>query len=242
MPQNIFIEMSINDIQTSKKNFFIPDYQRGYRWTVRQVEELLDDIWDFKGKFGENKDKFYCLQPVVVKEFSDELKAEKKLQGVWYEVIDGQQRLTTIKLILNYINSKLPSPSQVYDVSYQTRPGSQQYLNNINSEQSSENIDNYHLYNAHDAIQKWVDSKGDINLFVSEFYPVILKRVKFIWYEIKYKADPIEIFIRLNSGKIPLTSSELVKALFLNSDNFIKGDSDRVYLKQCIPSSNYILI
>ena len=84
------------------KNFFIPDYQRGYRWGTRQIEQFIDDLTNF---FEKGKGEFYCLQPVVVKAMSEE---EVKLNGLisendnncWYEVIDGQQRLTTIRIIL----------------------------------------------------------------------------------------------------------------------------------------------
>ncbi|HHO42693.1 MAG TPA: DUF262 domain-containing protein, partial [Epsilonproteobacteria bacterium] len=47
------------------KSFYIPSYQRGYRWTKQQVEDLLDDIWEFHQNVD---DGFYCLQPIVVKE------------------------------------------------------------------------------------------------------------------------------------------------------------------------------
>lgn len=69
--------------------FHIPHYQRGYRWGEKEVKALLEDIEDFmntiKNKDKENKE-FYCLQPVFVRQ------AEEKQ----FNVIDGQQRLTTI--------------------------------------------------------------------------------------------------------------------------------------------------
>ena len=84
------------------KNFFIPDYQRGYRWGTRQVEQLLDDLCAY---FDRGKGQFYCLQPIVVKEITKD--EDKNKYGLisktdnnrWYEVIDGQQRLTTIRII-----------------------------------------------------------------------------------------------------------------------------------------------
>ena len=98
--------------------FFIPSYQRGYRWTEQQIGNLLNDIYAFnKGVDGD----FYCLQPLVVKEQSkvnllDEIKSadsieevETLLKGSW-TVIDGQQRLTTIYLILKALGEeKCPS-------------------------------------------------------------------------------------------------------------------------------------
>lgn len=68
----------------SGMDFVIKDYQRGYRWTPTEVYRLLDDFAEFvkrKNQPGE----FYCLQPVVV----------RKIKDSCYEVIDGQQRLTT---------------------------------------------------------------------------------------------------------------------------------------------------
>ena len=48
-------------------SFYIPNYQRGYRWTTQQVEDLLNDIYDFVNKSHQGDD-FYCVQPLVVKE------------------------------------------------------------------------------------------------------------------------------------------------------------------------------
>ena len=71
--------------------FHIPAYQRGYRWK-EEVDMLLNDIK------GINEGENYSLQPIVIKK-----KAEKE-----YELIDGQQRLTTIFLIYRYIKFFLP--------------------------------------------------------------------------------------------------------------------------------------
>jgi uncharacterized protein with ParB-like and HNH nuclease domain len=73
------------------QSFTIPHYQRGYRWEEQEVTELLDDLWAFQ-KDKESGD-FYCLQPIVLR---------KNEQGS-YDVLDGQQRLTTIYLILIYL-------------------------------------------------------------------------------------------------------------------------------------------
>ena len=102
MNENLRLK-SIGDIlksDTSEYNFFIPSYQRGYRWGEKQVNELLDDI----SSFSKNKkeEDFYCLQPIVVNKDNDK-----------YRVIDGQQRLTTIYIILKYFNEvefKRPKP------------------------------------------------------------------------------------------------------------------------------------
>ena len=82
--------------ELSQYSFYIPAYQRGYRWTEQEVNDLLNDINEFiPREISDTEEKtWYCLQPVVVKSRSENE----------YEVIDGQQRLTTIYLILHYLN------------------------------------------------------------------------------------------------------------------------------------------
>ena len=91
--ENILELKTINEL--NQFCFFIPSYQRGYKWTNKEVEDLLNDIDEFKPKqIDDSDDKtWYCLQPIVVKKRESD-----------FEVIDGQQRLTTIFLILNYLN------------------------------------------------------------------------------------------------------------------------------------------
>ena len=89
-------EKTIGELLDDK--FFIPSYQRGYRWTKRQVEDLLNDVWDFITKPGKKENEWYCLQPIVVKKTNSH-----------YEVLDGQQRLTTIFLILKHLERFIES-------------------------------------------------------------------------------------------------------------------------------------
>lgn len=53
----------------------------------------------------------------------------------------------------------------------------------------------------------------------NHLYTYFCENVKVIWYEVGDNVDPIALFTRLNIGKIPLTSAELVKAMFLSTDN-----------------------
>ena len=184
--------------------FSVPAYQRGYRWGSEQIKMLLNDIW-------ENGDSNYCLQPIVVKEL-----APKK-----YELIDGQQRLTSIYLILKYMKELLPFIEMKFSISYETRSRSAEFLLNLDETKANANIDYYHMYNAYQCIQTWFEDKytGDKGLKAINFYKHFGENVKFIWYEVNSTEDSTELFTRLNIGKIPLTNAELVKALFLSKDN-----------------------
>lgn len=216
--------------------FYIPDYQRGYRWTRRQVEDLLNDIFEFSQKDNAG---IYCLQPlVVIKRSSEEQlldrvhaakdldEVKRILNGQW-EVVDGQQRLTTIRLILEVLRHH-----RFYEITYQTREDSAEFLNGITTteaeKEAEKNIDFYHIYEAYKKIDEWlkeIDGKQK-----ERFQNVLLHRVKFIWYETK--EDPKEVFTRLNIGKISLTNAELIKALLLNKSNFGSSDDDKIRLWQ----------
>lgn len=229
---------SVADLQ--KLAFYIPDYQRGYRWTQRQVEDLLNDIFEFSQKDNAG---IYCLQPlVVVPRSSDEQPLDKahatEVNEQW-EVVDGQQRLTTIRLILEVLGLSR------YNIIYQTRRDSAKILNEITTEAAGEkaeekaekkaekkaenNIDFYHIYLAVTVIREWMKEKMDEKK-KKLFQDILLKQVKFIWYETE--EEPKEVFARLNIGKISLTNAELIKALLLNKSNFDSSDDDKIRLWQ----------
>ena len=186
-------------------HFLVKDYQRGYKWTATEVRQLLDDLNEFEPKENE----FYCLQPIIIKVDND-----KK------ELIDGQQRCTTIYLILQYLGQHL------FDITYQTREQSAEFLTKIAtlgisgewndlvaSYSEKDNVDNYHFFQAYRTIQDWFAEKSEDEK--NRFLEKLLSKTKVIWYEVTGEIDSIELFTRINSNKIPLTEAELIKALFL---------------------------
>lgn len=191
-----------------KGMFIVPDYQRGYRWGKSEVELLLNDIHEHENQNGKN----YYLQPIVV----------KKLETACYELIDGQQRLTTLYLILQYMRKYLPSIRLPYEITYTTRKATHDYLLNIELSRKEENIDFFFIANAFEAIEQWFnraqDCGKDLLGLCINFYQQLNNTVKIIWYEPEDKISGVELFTRLNIGRIPLTNSELVRALFLSKN------------------------
>lgn len=220
--KNILELKTINELQ--EFNFFIPSYQRGYRWSINEIIDLLNDIADFKPREVDNSsDKtWYCLQPIVVK---------KKDNGQ-FEVIDGQQRLTSIYLILFHLNQYLAENYRhnLFELSYETRVESNKFLKELGSKAINENIDYHYISEAYNTIINWFNEKGN-SFNRNEFESNFRFHTKVIWYE-SSEEDSISIFTRINIGKIPLTNSELIKALFLNSSNFEDKNKEKLKLRQ----------
>lgn len=239
----IFQEDNVSDNKIELKSisellgmkFFIPSYQRGYRWTEQQVKDLLNDVNEFDKTKG-----FYCIQPLVVKKKEEDIlqkikeaksvqEVESLLKGTW-EVIDGQQRLTTIYIILSYL-----AYQEKYTIEYQTRNEFVEFLTKLKEGKSFDelkgkkeydNIDFYHISSTYTTITKWFKNKDKLN-----FLSKLLNNVRFIWYE-STDENPIQVFRRLNSGKIGLTNAELIKALFLNRSNFGNANIEHLKLRQ----------
>lgn len=216
MAENKIELKSVSDLLGMK--FFIPSYQRGYRWTEQQVKDLLKDVNEFKPEKVEGKeDTWYCLQPLVVRKMDEnDLRLPDNDKTEWYEVIDGQQRLTTIFIILNILGN------QQLSLKYQTRPDSEQFLQDIANKNQESNIDFHFMLLAKKTVAEWNEKRDLIEKLKNS--------CKVIWYETKENA--YEVFKRLNSGKISLSNAELVKALLLKDDNFRGMNADALRLKQ----------
>lgn len=200
---------AVGDITGS---FYVPAYQRGYRWTVADVDRLLHDIWDSEGKP-------YYLQPVVV----------KRLEADRWELVDGQQRFTTLYLIFQFMKHQgLQSSGAGYSLEYETRPGSAEFLDAPDERQRHANIDYHHIYAAYERIQAWFEAHDHRRQWAANrLYDYLFTSVKIIWCEAPPDLDSVTLFTRLNVGRIPLTDAELVKASVLARSQGRPGVADK---------------
>ena len=212
----------VGDICDDKNNFYIASYQRGYRWGEDEVKALLDDIYEVYKK--DDSEQKYCLQPLVVKRRRNcESSALLENAGVkemeneedCYELLDGQQRLTTLWLIL----SKLSQGIQSYQIYYEL----------------FRKIDKDFIEKASEIIENWIkkDNPEGGKLDKSEYGKVILEKLTFLWYEVTNSVSQVDeseeqdngssfsekLFRKINKGKIELTNAELFKAMLLNDEN-----------------------
>lgn len=198
--------------------FFVASYQRGYRWGRDEVRQLLDDI-KANAAAAEKRGTLpsdYYLQPIVVLKRDD-----------GWELVDGQQRLTTLYLIAKYVATKFADTRLSYSLDYETRPGSRDYLETLDPLRRDENIDFHHIAAAYDVIVEWFSEQSSPGQAAIDLHTALSKWVYVIWYEAPPQTDANELFIRLNRDRIPLTDSELIKALVLSDGGAAEGESDR---------------
>lgn len=220
------------------RTFFVPGYQRGYRWGRQEVEALLNDLWEFylqtkektdeearENLLEENKNLFYCLQPVVLYKDKDEQAREN--------LLDGQQRLTTIYLLLSYLDVRRREEGYdkpLFTLTYTTREDSTDFLAEklfaAEGSKEASNVDYHYMRAAYGYIKDWFTQAPKHPGAAAKLIPLLLNEdgkgpnVRVIEYHIEDDSDPIDVFLRLNQGKIPLTDAELTKALFLQSDKY----------------------
>lgn len=216
----------------SEFTFVIPSQQRGYKWTYKNVEELLTDLWEFTTQKTKN---IYCLQPIAV----------VKNGECEYEVLDGQQRLTTLFLLYKYLTQKNAYTLNFERDSNECDKSRWKFLNDIDKEEKLDNsqIDRFYITRAYETIKEFFEknqppvSADSENKDIKQVFRSLLdasrsqKSVQVIWYETpKEKAH--ETFRNLNSGKISLTNTDLIKALLLNRVNGLPADQHETVARQ----------
>ncbi len=241
-----------------KNVYIIPNYQRGYRWTRSEVRQLLRDIQTAMTASAEK----YCLQPVVVLKDGEYAAGDEELFFFGeerahtcrrWQVIDGQQRLTTVFLILQYLSS-VDATADCYTLQYETRTATNEKLArwtedviNYNPRRGSfpmitfredDHLDIYYMASALEEIQAFfADSGNDRKKHFNEF---LRNNVFMLWYEFDIEGQKeqaaISLFARINMGKIPLTVAELLKAILLKKKPYtaeiFSSDDDPALIQQ----------
>jgi Protein of unknown function DUF262 len=92
-------ERTISNILTEQLCYEIPPYQRPYSWEKENVQQLLDDIWE---AYASNDNEYFIGSIITIERERDRR----------YEVVDGQQRLTSLNLVLARLRDRILSASQ----------------------------------------------------------------------------------------------------------------------------------
>ena len=172
----------------NKCNYIIPIYQRNYAWGDDEISSLLQDIKNACEKSKEQDKNYYIGSLVVYRRDNGD-----------FEVIDGQQRLTTLTLIMHHLG-KL----SFRNVSFEHRDESEQALSNLNSEKLPSNFSQA-LKTIKKVIDEWVDNKD-------EFVKFLLDKVEIIRTEVPEGTDLNHYFEIMNTRGEQLEKHEILKA------------------------------
>lgn len=203
----------------SKCNYIIPIYQRNYAWGDDEISSLLQDIKNACEK-NKEQDKNYYIGSLVVycRDNGD------------FEVIDGQQRLTTLTLIMHHLG-KL----SFRNVSFEHRDESEQALSNLNSEKLPSNFSQA-LKTIKKVIGEWGNNKDEIVKF-------LLDKVEIIRTEVPEGTDLNHYFEIMNTRGEQLEKHEILKARLMKK--LPKGIKQSLFAKiwgACSDMSRYVVM
>lgn len=223
--QDIFNNHNQNGcLQQYESDFYhIPAYQRGYKWASSKngaVTILLNDLWSAFQDFESQEKKEYYLQYITVKRiFLD--------KGNCLEVIDGQQRLTTLSILLAVLSDRLDLVNiSKHKLDYAIRDNfftdyiyDRDGLNTILDSTWEDLIkdkalnkqDLFYVYSALQKCSSFFSSKKEL----SSFYNFLVNNVKIIVNSVEAHIESETVFKNLNSNKVPLTEAELIKGLLI---------------------------
>ena len=203
--------LSVKDIVSKYKKFNVPSLQRTYRWGEKEITLLLNDLYEFYNTNEDSTNDFYPLQPLI-------LKKSNKNDDTW-NVLDGQQRLTTIKLIASFLKM---DKDYCLDISYDTREKTKDFLDNISNKKEEDvgtSMELYYIFHAYEVIKAWFqkNKKEKDTEKIDAIRNVLFEkeRTRFVVQEMNIDDDEAKTFQNINQGRIPLSCSELIKALFL---------------------------
>lgn len=205
---------------TEKEKFMIPAYQRGYKWTSsgdnNHVEKLMGDLFS-----AFERGSRYYLQFITLKENGSEL-----------EVIDGQQRITTITILFSVLDYSLVKNEEDNFVSeklkYQVRENfvkkyiydnistlldSESWKSFVINDPEHDNQDVFFIYHAAKAIHKFIENRIPENQRL-QFFIYLSEKVFIIVNLLGKEMKSEKIFINVNKG-VKLKDEDLVKGLLI---------------------------
>ncbi|GLW39545.1 hypothetical protein Pcaca04_34810 [Pectobacterium carotovorum subsp. carotovorum] len=228
-------ECKVQDILTENKKFIIPSYQRPYSWTVDNAEQLIDDIY----KSSQSDEKEYFIGSMI---------CISKGQN-HYEVVDGQQRLTTLSIIVSELKKIIPIQGIKDDLQKRVLPI------DVYSDETDEprlivrkkEYDLYKYYILQDLKDYKPEKPSDTDLvFISNSEVIksylnqlsidelkllakyILQNVYIVFVQTDDFASSFRLFNVLNSRGLPLSNADLLKNALFESASAHNKKSEQI--------------
>lgn len=221
-------ESKLEDIFNNQREYEIPIYQRPYSWEEKQVDDLLNDLWD---EFEENLEDIGNAEYFIGSIISIE-----REEGKFFEIVDGQQRLTTLNLLFATLIDLLNGTDAAKDIEGRIRPtdpykdtkgrprlivrekdrglfdkilqGEVKNLPEQCSDSQRRMIENYKF------IKEFIDEKGRNEAApnrLRDFAGYLLRNVYVVFVKTSNFDSAYRLFNVLNDRGLPLTNADLLK-------------------------------
>lgn len=234
--QNRPSQKSVKELLVSNDQYIIPMYQRNYAWEDAEISQLIQDISDNLPAEGESALNYYIGSLVVFQ------RKDTQSQQSLSEVIDGQQRLTTLILLSSYLRHRKTASLNipVGKLSFDSRESSTHTIDTIQSinfakdpelllDSTKTNEAILHGYHLIDKIlSKWNDQ--DLQFF-SDF---LFKKVQVISVKVPDDTELNHYFEIMNNRGEQLEKHEILKALLLRPLEDIHDPSAKATAKSCL--------
>ena len=266
-------ELTIKDLLSNYK-LVIPEIQREYVWGSNKsvLEKFLSELNTslLESKYSEplgieNQNNIRDLKKNLENALTKVNNLYETNIGFLYSydagndehyIIDGQQRLTTIVLLLYFYSVKegkksdfknlLNTSGTFMNFSYRVRPLTEQFLINLFND---ENITEESFKNLKDSkwyvsdydgdttissickLYKWVSDKDNTNRFPNLNYDSLLNRVKFYYFDVQQTSQGEELYITMNSRGEQLKDNEQIKPYILENVRKKNGNTEN-YAKE----------
>lgn len=215
------------------KHFIVPSYQRGYKWNRENVLKLLDDLKSFEKSNMDKPNSFYCIQNITIIPLEND--------SGW-NVVDGQQRLTTIFILLSYLrkthlDTDLSFFSTPNCLKYDVRKETGKFLKESVFKGTVWDTDivpdkagfkdQWYILDVAKGIKDWFEREGNSLqiMTVTEKLKLIVNNME------KSTVSEEEIFAGLNGGKVDLDGADLVRAVLITrsaKEKYYGSSSEKV--------------
>ncbi len=217
---------SIKDLFEQNDSYIIPIYQRNYTWGQGEITQLIQDISDFAFDPKKQDNNYYIGTLVVYERHVD--------NQIIYETIDGQQRLTTLNILLNAIhrmyNIEIGNEKINYqlNLTFDSRKKSTDTLSVISNQSSDIVFLSNKEYNSN-IKQRYFDAEKILKQFKDDslklitFYKYLTEKVRIVRVSVPEETDLNHYFEIMNNRGEQLEKHEILKAKMLE---VIKDDKE----------------
>lgn len=233
--------ITLNDVINQQYFFNIPIYQRLYVWGKEQIHTLLDDI---VASWLEDKNEFYLGGTLVIE------RAVNGLEDIRpFDLIDGQQRFTTLWLISVVLKEHLAAYTQVdtkqgkrQRISFSIRPQVTKFFEKVCEDLPASLPEAMQLEDALQEIRAYFDNYSDKKApldkrLLSEF---ILTKVQLILTTVPEHTDLNKLFEVINNRGVQLQHHEILKAKLLERINPQEREAYALLWDACANMNGYV--